>query len=145
MAPDSPACSFIHASMAGSRSTAPLNRSNSDLIVTPLFSFEISEQKLDGLLELGVVPFAHGLGIEFHFDVRRDAIVFDFPFVVGSPETAARSGNDTTVHEIFAGAEESHEAAPGALTNEEANLGLAEMPRHGVATGAGVFIDDHHL
>ncbi len=31
MAPNSPACSFIHASMAGSRSTAPLNRSNSVL------------------------------------------------------------------------------------------------------------------
>src|SRR5712691_828426 len=37
MAPNSPACYFIHASMAGSRSTAPLNRSNSDLIVAPLF------------------------------------------------------------------------------------------------------------
>src|SRR5216683_5247221 len=40
MAPNSPACSFTHASMAGSRSTAPLNRSNSVLIVAPLFSFE---------------------------------------------------------------------------------------------------------
>src|ERR1700690_4403149 len=37
MAPNSPACSFIHASMAGFRSTAPLNRSNSVLIVA-LFS-----------------------------------------------------------------------------------------------------------
>src|SRR5712664_3838648 len=36
MAPNSPACSFIHASMAGSRSTAPLNRSGSVLIVAPL-------------------------------------------------------------------------------------------------------------
>src|SRR6266581_5232133 len=27
MAPNSPACAFIHASMAGARSTAPLNRS----------------------------------------------------------------------------------------------------------------------
>src|ERR1700716_444017 len=35
MAPNSPACSFIHASMVGSRSTAPLNRSNSVLIVAP--------------------------------------------------------------------------------------------------------------
>jgi len=33
MAPNSPRCSFIHASMAGSRSTAPLNRSNRALIV----------------------------------------------------------------------------------------------------------------
>src|SRR5271169_3181500 len=32
---------FIHASMAGSRSTAPLNRSNSVLIVAPLSAFEI--------------------------------------------------------------------------------------------------------
>jgi hypothetical protein len=37
MAPNSPECSFIHASMAGSRSTAPLNRSNSVLIIAPLF------------------------------------------------------------------------------------------------------------
>src|SRR6266851_5200025 len=36
MAPNSPECSFIHASMAGSRSTAPLNRSSSVLIVAPL-------------------------------------------------------------------------------------------------------------
>ena len=37
MAPNSPACSFIHASMAGSRSIAPLNRSNSVLIVARLY------------------------------------------------------------------------------------------------------------
>src|SRR6266852_4163221 len=41
MAPNSPACSFIHASMAGSRSTAPLNRSNSVLIADPLSAFEL--------------------------------------------------------------------------------------------------------
>src|SRR6266853_2567961 len=35
MAPNSPACSYIPASMVGSRSTAPLNRSNSVLIVAP--------------------------------------------------------------------------------------------------------------
>src|SRR6266568_9185503 len=35
MAPNSPTCSFIHASMVGSRSTAPSNRSNSVLIVAP--------------------------------------------------------------------------------------------------------------
>src|ERR1700722_822845 len=37
MDPNSPACFFSHASMAGSRSTAPLNRNNSVLIVAPLF------------------------------------------------------------------------------------------------------------
>src|ERR1700738_2762743 len=37
MALNSPEWSFIHESMAGSRSTAPLNRSNSALIVAPLF------------------------------------------------------------------------------------------------------------
>src|SRR6185436_10835791 len=41
MAPNSPARSFIHALMAGSRSTAPLNRSNSVLIVARLPAFEI--------------------------------------------------------------------------------------------------------
>jgi len=34
-------CSFIRASMAGSRSTAPLSRSNSVLIVAPPSAFEI--------------------------------------------------------------------------------------------------------
>src|SRR5271163_149275 len=34
MAPNSPACSFIHASIVGSRSTAPLNRSIFVPIVT---------------------------------------------------------------------------------------------------------------
>src|SRR4030088_2728292 len=38
MAPNSPACSLIQASMAGARSTAPLNRSNSVLIVETLES-----------------------------------------------------------------------------------------------------------
>src|SRR4029077_11296180 len=38
MAINSPACSLIHASMTGSRSTAPLNRSNSVLIVATLES-----------------------------------------------------------------------------------------------------------
>src|SRR5258707_12318282 len=36
MAPNSPSCSFIHAAMAGSHSTAPLNRSKSVLIVARL-------------------------------------------------------------------------------------------------------------
>src|SRR6266576_3823992 len=48
MAPNSRACSFIHASIAGSRSTAPLNGSNSTLIA-PLAAFEIYDY----------VPFWH--------------------------------------------------------------------------------------
>src|SRR5712692_4625564 len=42
MAPKPPACSFIQAAMAGSCSTAPLNRSNSVLIVAPLSAFSPS-------------------------------------------------------------------------------------------------------
>src|SRR6516225_9007820 len=42
MAPSSPGCSFIHASIAGSRSTAPLNRSNSVVIVARLSAFGIN-------------------------------------------------------------------------------------------------------
>src|SRR5260370_39198702 len=41
MAPNSPPCSFIHASMAGSRSTAPLNRSNSVSHRRSIFAFGI--------------------------------------------------------------------------------------------------------
>ena len=41
MVPNPPTCCLIHASMAGSRTTAPLNRSNSVLIVTPLSVLDI--------------------------------------------------------------------------------------------------------
>src|SRR5690348_14407866 len=46
MAPNSPACLFIHLSMAGSRSTAPLNRNKSVFIVTLLFSRSASDSPL---------------------------------------------------------------------------------------------------
>src|SRR6267154_1293939 len=49
MAPNSPACSFIHASMAGSRSTAPSNRSNSVLIISLLSAFESGGYVTEGL------------------------------------------------------------------------------------------------
>src|SRR5712664_2968776 len=49
MAPNSPACSFIHASMAGSRSTAPSNRSNSVLIISLLSAFESCGYVTQGL------------------------------------------------------------------------------------------------
>src|SRR5258706_11724489 len=49
MTPSPPACSFIHTSMAGSRSTAPLNRSKSVLIVTPLSGFEVCVYITEGL------------------------------------------------------------------------------------------------
>src|SRR5262245_56952906 len=46
MAPNSPACSFIQASIAGSRSTAPLNRSNS-LVFTSRSLEHNLQRKLD--------------------------------------------------------------------------------------------------
>src|SRR5882757_269599 len=49
MAPNSPACSFIHASMAGSRSRAPSNRSNSVLIISLLSAFESCGYVTEGL------------------------------------------------------------------------------------------------
>src|SRR6266403_1374521 len=49
MAPNSPECSFIHASMAGSRSTAPSNRSNSVLIISLPSAFESCVYVTEGL------------------------------------------------------------------------------------------------
>src|SRR6266436_4008053 len=49
MAPNSPPRSFIHASMAGSRSTAPSNRSNSVLIISLLSAFESCGYVTEGL------------------------------------------------------------------------------------------------
>src|SRR5215472_11358722 len=45
MAPNSPACSFIHASMAGSRSTTPLNRSKAVLQAGKSFLSRIHEAR----------------------------------------------------------------------------------------------------
>src|SRR6516164_2948030 len=45
MAPNSPACSFIHASMAGSRSTAPSNRSKAVLPSGQSFLSRIREAR----------------------------------------------------------------------------------------------------
>src|SRR5262249_23268460 len=94
---------------------------------------EVRKEQRDGFLELRIVTLAHCLGIELDFDVGRDALVFDFPLVVGRPESATGSGDDATVHERLERAEESNEAAPGALPDKSANFRLAEMPRHSVA------------
>src|SRR5258708_6269071 len=45
--PDSHPCTFIHASMAGSRSTAPLNRSNSVLTVALLLLSDLCYVAID--------------------------------------------------------------------------------------------------
>ncbi len=60
MAPNSPVCSLIQASMAGARSTAPLNRSNSVLIVATLESAGVfSHGVLRGTCWFQVPHFPH--------------------------------------------------------------------------------------
>src|SRR3984885_7365660 len=56
MAPNSPVCSLIQASMAGARSPAPLNRSNSVLIVTTLESAGVLSWRFERYL---LVPGCH--------------------------------------------------------------------------------------
>jgi hypothetical protein len=41
--------------------------------------FELLHHYLDGLLELRVAARSPCGGLEIDFDVRRDAVVFDFP------------------------------------------------------------------
>src|SRR5579864_4352619 len=74
MAPNPPACAFIHASMAGSRSTAPSNRSNSDFIAARFSAFgNIAEWS-------GGFGFFEGFGQRGHDfeDVRDYAVIRDF-------------------------------------------------------------------
>src|SRR5437016_5164562 len=73
MAPNSPACAFIHASMAGSRSTAPLNRSNSVLIVATLESAGVLSWRFERyLLVPGCHTFLilHGIAETFGLDAE---------------------------------------------------------------------------
>src|SRR5689334_7505052 len=74
MAPNSPACAFSHAWMAGSRSTAPSNRSNSDLIIAPFSAFEDTVDWSGGL---GFFQSFGQCGHDFK-DVGDDAVVRDF-------------------------------------------------------------------
>src|SRR5262245_11441602 len=81
MAPNSPVYSFIHASMAGSRSSVPLNRSNSVLIVAPLSAFEIygyrapsHEERISRLFRL-VVRRARVCGANLIFTLHEAAVI----------------------------------------------------------------------
>src|ERR1700733_374192 len=92
MAPNSPGCSFIQASMARSRSTAPLNRSKSVLIVAPLLAFEIHanvaplsgrkerNRSLEALFSSARGPVRCGV----HDEAREISIDIDFPACANS-------------------------------------------------------------
>jgi hypothetical protein len=67
MAPNSPACSFIQPSIAGSRSTAPFNRNNSVLVVMmflerPPGSKEPHSPRIPW--DRRNLPFGHRVGVE---------------------------------------------------------------------------------
>ena len=78
------------------------------------------------------MALAPGFGIELHFDVRRHAVIFDFPGALGGVEGDAGRGDEAAIHQnrIIVN---SYEAAPGALADELADADVAEEPGHVIA------------
>src|SRR5579862_4616442 len=98
----------------------------------------------DGLLELRVVARAPGSRVHLHLDVGIHTVVLHVPSAVRIPEGEVRRRNGPAIHKDGVSADP-HQAAPRAPADELADLSLAEHPRHQVAAGAGIFIDDHRL
>src|SRR5690242_19351610 len=131
--------------MGGDRTTTVIIGIGRLLVCRWRILLQVRQQNLNGFLELWVVTFSHRFWIELHLYVRRNALVFHFPLVVGCPETTAGSGHDTSVHQRLKRAEESDQSSPRAFANQGADLRLAKVPGHRIATRSGVLVDDHRL
>ena len=80
----------------------------------------------------------HGRRIEFHFDIRRDAVVLHVHGPLGFQ--IATLGAITTPPSISSRiSDQAHQPAPGALADQLADARAAEIPGHGVAARAGEF------
>ena len=99
---------------------------------------------LDRFFQLRIVTGANQFGVHVHLNIRCDPVVLHFPFAIGIPDAGAGRRRETAVHE-FGGVGSSHQSAPGALSDQLADAGAMEIPRHGIAARAREFIDDHHL
>ena len=96
---------------------------------------QVVEDHLDSRFQLAVVPLGDVLGQVLDWNVGSDAVVFDLPFAVDALDGVARSHDVAAIEEAGIAAD-ADQAAPGAGTDQLANAGLAEVPGHGVATGA---------
>src|SRR5579862_1653283 len=91
MAPNSPACSLIQASMAGARSTAPLNRSKSVFIIATL---ELAEDVLSSRFERYLlVPGRHTF-LELHRIAETFGLNTELPKSVQGHQSAMRVEGD---------------------------------------------------
>ncbi len=90
------------------------------------------------------MAFAHELRILPHFDVRRDAVPFDFPRSVQSADADVRRFDATAVLERRRSAD-ADEATPRPHADERPELLLTEIPRQRVAARPGELVDQHHL
>lgn len=97
--------------------------------------FEHLHHRFDCLFELRIVAFAHQLGVHHHFDIGRDAIVFDLPFALQPVNGPARGRHASAVQERGISAD-ANQPAPSALTDNRADPELAEIPGQGIAAGA---------
>ncbi len=88
------------------------------------------------------MALAHEFGVLINFDVGRDAVIFDFPITTESIESPTGCGDMPTIEKRRIAAD-ANESAPSFHTDERAEAGFTEIPRHGVAARAGKLIDDH--
>src|SRR6202451_409321 len=99
---------------------------------------------LDRFVEVRVVALTPGGGIEIDIEIRSDAMVFDFPLAVQAVDRGARRGDVAAIEQLGITADADQDS-PGALADERADAGFAEIPRQGVAAGSRHFVNHHHL
>src|SRR5271154_2015740 len=71
-------------------------------------------------------------------------MALDLPLSVQAADRDTWRHHAATIHERRIAAD-ADEAAPRAHADQRPEFGFAEQPRHGIATRAGVLIDDHDL
>jgi hypothetical protein len=105
---------------------------------------KLSHHYFHSLFKLRIFPLPHLLRIELYFNIRRDAAILHVKLSIGVPDSEAWRGHRATVHQVGC-ARNSDKSTPSTFANERPCTGATEVPRHSVAPGTRVFIDDHHL
>ena len=78
-------------------------------------------------LQLRVVSRRHVFRQHLHFDIRRNAVAFDFPFTVEAEDRIARRGHIAAIEQRRVPTD-ADQSAPGTHPDQGPDVGLTEVP-----------------
>ena len=106
--------------------------------------FQLLHHYFNRFFQLRITALTESCGIEVHFDIRLDAVIFHFPLPLQTINGRAGRGDVTAVDQ-FRISSNPNESTPSFLANQLADAGFAEIPGQRVSTGTGHFVNDHYL